>query len=117
MSGKDRINIFPSRGAQTLMKSRLKGAEKGHRLLKSKADALQFRFRIILKKIIETKQTMGEVRDRRDELGSGLGPDHLETVCLNGMRFGATCVFDVPLKASLPFDLKIGLLLAGYGWP
>jgi V-type H+-transporting ATPase subunit D len=61
MSGKDRINIFPSRGAQTLMKSRLKGAEKGHRLLKSKADALQFRFRIILKKIIETKQTMGEV--------------------------------------------------------
>ena len=45
MSGKDRINIFPSRGAQTLMKGRLKAAEKGHKLLKSKADALQMRFR------------------------------------------------------------------------
>ena len=45
MSGKDRINIFPSRGAQTIMKGRLKAAEKGHKLLKSKADALQMRFR------------------------------------------------------------------------
>ena len=61
MSGKDRINIFPSRGAQTLMKGRLKAAEKGHKLLKSKADALQMRFRQILRKIVETKQTMGEV--------------------------------------------------------
>ena len=37
----DRINIFPSRGAQTLMKGRLKGAKTGHSLLKKKADALQ----------------------------------------------------------------------------
>jgi len=61
MSGKDRIAIFPSRGAQTFMKGRLKGAQKGHSLLKKKADALQMRFRTILKKIVETKQTMGEV--------------------------------------------------------
>ena len=61
MSGKDRIAIFPSRGAQTQMKGRLKGAHKGHSLLKKKADALQMRFRSILKKIVETKQTMGEV--------------------------------------------------------
>ncbi len=61
MSGKDRISIFPSRGAQTLMKGRLKGAQKGHSLLKKKADALQMRFRSILKKIVETKQTMGDV--------------------------------------------------------
>ena len=61
MSGKDRIAIFPSRGAQTLMKGRLKGAQKGHSLLKKKADALQMRFRLILKKIVETKQTMGDV--------------------------------------------------------
>lgn len=61
MSGKDRISIFPSRGAQTLMKGRLKGAQKGHSLLKKKADALQMRFRMVLKKIIETKQTMGDV--------------------------------------------------------
>jgi V-type H+-transporting ATPase subunit D len=61
MSGKDRINIFPSRMAQTLMKARLKGAQKGHSLLKKKADALQLRFRQILKKIVETKSLMGEV--------------------------------------------------------
>ena len=61
MSGKDRIAIFPSRGAMTTMKGRLKGAQKGHSLLKRKADALQLRFRMILKKIVDTKQTMGEV--------------------------------------------------------
>jgi len=60
MSG-DRIAIFPSRGAQTLMKGRLKGASTGHRLLKKKADALQLKFRSILKKIIDTKQIMGEI--------------------------------------------------------
>jgi len=37
----------------TLMKLRLKGAQKGHSLLKKKADALTVRFRQILKKIIE----------------------------------------------------------------
>lgn len=36
-----------------LMKSRLVGAQKGHGLLKKKADALQMRFRLILGKIIE----------------------------------------------------------------
>ncbi|XP_044728136.1 V-type proton ATPase subunit D 1-like [Chrysoperla carnea] len=61
MSGKDRLPIFPSRGAQMLMKARLKGAQKGHSLLKKKADALQLRFRIILGKIIETKTLMGDV--------------------------------------------------------
>jgi len=61
MSGKDRLNIFPSRMNLTLMKARLKGAQKGHSLLKKKADALTMRFRMILKKIIETKTLMGEV--------------------------------------------------------
>lgn len=35
------------------MKLRLTGAQKGHGLLKKKADALQMRFRLILGKIIE----------------------------------------------------------------
>lgn len=61
MSSKDRIPVFPSRMAMTLMKGRLKAAEKGHSLLKRKADALQFKFRQILKKIVETKSLMGEV--------------------------------------------------------
>jgi len=43
------------------MKARLAGAQKGHGLLKKKADALQMRFRMILGKIIETKTLMGDV--------------------------------------------------------
>lgn len=39
-----------------LMKARLKGAQKGHSLLKKKADALQMRFRMILTKIIEVNK-------------------------------------------------------------
>lgn len=47
--------------ALAIMKQRLKGAQKGHSLLKKKADALTMRFRQILKKIIETKMKMGDV--------------------------------------------------------
>lgn len=61
MSAKERLNVFPSRMNLALMKARLKGAQKGHSLLKKKADALTMRFRQILKKIIETKILMGEV--------------------------------------------------------
>lgn len=39
------------------MKARLAGAQKGHGLLKKKADALQMRFRMILGKIIEVSLT------------------------------------------------------------
>lgn len=48
-------NNFPrfNYRAQMLMKTRLNGAQKGHRLLKSKADALQMRFRLILGKIVQ----------------------------------------------------------------
>lgn len=60
MSSKDRIPIFPSRMAMTVMKGRLKAAQKGHSLLKKKADALQFRFRQIMKQIVETKMLMGD---------------------------------------------------------
>jgi len=61
MSEKDRLNVFPSRMALANIKARLKGAQKGHSLLKKKADALTMRFRAILKKIIDTKTEVGEV--------------------------------------------------------
>jgi len=59
MSGKNRLPIFPTRMALTIMKSKLKGAITGHSLLKKKSDALTIRFRAILSKLVENKQTMG----------------------------------------------------------
>ena len=43
----------PTHRVLSQMKIRLKGAQKGHSLLKKKADALTLRFRQILGKIIE----------------------------------------------------------------
>jgi len=59
MSGKNRLNIFPTRMALTLMKIKFKGAATGHSLLKKKSDALTMRFRKILAHIVENKQLMG----------------------------------------------------------
>jgi len=58
MSGA-RLNVFPTRMTLTLMKAKLKGAIRGHSLLKKKSDALTARFRSILNKIAECKVTMG----------------------------------------------------------
>ncbi|CAB3359828.1 Hypothetical predicted protein [Cloeon dipterum] len=71
-----------------LMKARLKGAQKGHSLLKKKADALQMRFRQILGKIIETKTLMGEVMkeaafslaEAKFTTGSGFNDNILQNV-------------------------------------
>lgn len=57
----DKVNVFPSRMILTVMKTRLKGAQKGHSLLKKKSDALTLKFRATLKKIIENKTIMGDV--------------------------------------------------------
>eukprot|EP01104_Vermistella_antarctica_P006970 TRINITY_DN17688_c0_g1_i1.p1 TRINITY_DN17688_c0_g1~~TRINITY_DN17688_c0_g1_i1.p1 ORF type:complete len:271 (-),score=83.19 TRINITY_DN17688_c0_g1_i1:210-983(-) len=59
MSGKARLNIFPTRMALTGLKQKLVAATKGHKLLKKKSDALTLRFRAILKKIIENKENLG----------------------------------------------------------
>jgi len=56
---KARLNVFPTRMALTGLKQKLTGAIKGHSLLKKKSDALTVRFRGILMKIIENKESMG----------------------------------------------------------
>lgn len=62
MSGKDiEPNIFPTRQALAGMKSKLKGAQTGHDLLKRKSEALTKRFREITRRIDEAKRKMGRV--------------------------------------------------------
>ncbi|KDE09226.1 V-type proton ATPase subunit D [Microbotryum lychnidis-dioicae p1A1 Lamole] len=56
-----RENVFPTRMNLTTTKTRLKGAQTGHSLLKKKSDALNKRFRAILGKIDEAKRKMGRV--------------------------------------------------------
>ncbi|KAJ6078949.1 hypothetical protein N7467_008702 [Penicillium canescens] len=53
--------VFPTRQSLGLMKSKLKGAEVGHSLLKRKSEALTKRFREITRRIDEAKQKMGRV--------------------------------------------------------
>lgn len=52
--------MFPSGGTQIAMKKRLLAAQKGHGLLKKKADGLQIRFRSIVDRIIKKKASMVE---------------------------------------------------------
>ncbi|KAK4694814.1 V-type H+-transporting ATPase subunit D, partial [Lecanoromycetidae sp. Uapishka_2] len=62
MSGAgDREAVFPTRQSLGAMKSKLKGAEIGHSLLKRKSEALTKRFREITKRIDEAKRKMGRV--------------------------------------------------------
>jgi len=54
-----RLPIFPTRMALTLLKAKLAGAVRGYNLLKKKRDALRRRFQMILAQIIENKEKMG----------------------------------------------------------
>lgn len=62
MSGQSqRLNVVPTVTMLGVMKARLVGATRGHALLKKKSDALTVQFRQILKNIVSTKESMGEV--------------------------------------------------------
>ncbi|KAI9500147.1 H(+)-transporting V1 sector ATPase subunit D [Coemansia spiralis] len=56
-----RDNVFPTRMNLTVTKTRLKGAQTGHSLLKRKSEALTARFRAIVRKIEDAKLKMGKV--------------------------------------------------------
>jgi len=53
--------VFPTRQVLGQMKSKLKGAQTGHDLLKRKSEALTKRFREITRRIDEAKRKMGKV--------------------------------------------------------
>ncbi|WBW75006.1 V-type ATPase V1 subunit D [Schizosaccharomyces osmophilus] len=61
MSSGQRENVFPTRMTLTAMKTRLKGAQTGHSLLKRKSEALKKRFREIVMHIDQAKHKMGRV--------------------------------------------------------
>ncbi|PKU59749.1 V-type proton ATPase subunit D [Dendrobium catenatum] len=62
MSGQgQRLNVVPTVTMLGVMKARLVGATRGHALLKKKSDALTVQFRLILKKIVSTKESMGDI--------------------------------------------------------
>ncbi|KAL5718589.1 hypothetical protein ACHQM5_011474 [Ranunculus cassubicifolius] len=62
MSGQSQIlNVVPTVTMLGVVKARLVGATRGHALLKKKSDALTVQFRQILKKIVSTKESMGEI--------------------------------------------------------
>jgi V-type H+-transporting ATPase subunit D len=62
MSGQgNREAVFPTRMNLTLMKTKLKGANTGHSLLKRKSEALTKRFREITRRIDTAKRKMGRV--------------------------------------------------------
>ena len=57
----NREQVFPTRMALGVMKTKLKGANQGYSLLKRKSEALTKRFRDITKRIDDAKQKMGRV--------------------------------------------------------
>lgn len=59
MSGA-RLTVVPTVTVLAQIKTRLVGANKGHALLKKKADALTMRFRQLLKEILDCKTKMGD---------------------------------------------------------
>ncbi|BFI30053.1 V-type H+-transporting ATPase subunit D [Marchantia polymorpha subsp. ruderalis] len=62
MSGAgQRLNVVPTVTVLGVIKTRLIGATKGHQLLKKKSDALTMQFRQILKRIVQTKESMGDI--------------------------------------------------------
>ncbi|EFC38179.1 predicted protein [Naegleria gruberi] len=58
---KNRLQVLPSRMTLSNMKIRLQGAKKGYSLLKKKSDALNIKFRSILKDIKDQKEGMSDM--------------------------------------------------------
>lgn len=52
--------IMASKMTMQLQKTRLKGAQKGHELLKRKVDALKKQFRTTMLNLIESKKNLGK---------------------------------------------------------
>lgn len=56
-----RLPVFPTRMNQTIVETKLKSAERGYNLLKKKSDALQIRYRGILRMLQQKKEEVAKV--------------------------------------------------------
>lgn len=64
MSSNNRYPALPSRMSLIAFKTRLRGAQKGHSLLKKKADALALRYRMIMSELRKAKlSVVSQVKD------------------------------------------------------
>jgi len=128
MSGQNRLAVFPTRMALTNMKSKLKGAVRGHSLLKKKSDALMMRFRAILNKIREAKELMGrQLKDASFSLAKAKWAAHPSDISTIVLENAQTATFKVKLGndnvagVQLPnFDMlndstKVPVELTGLG--
>jgi len=105
----DRLPIVPTRMALNGLKNTLKGAEKGHSLLKKKADALNMRFRAILREIKEKKEKMGgQMKDASFSFASAKIAD--ESMPLMVRESASTASFKVRMKA----DNVVGVYLPNF---
>jgi len=93
------------------LKNTLKGAEKGHSLLKKKADALNLRFRSILKEIKEKKEKMGhQMKDASFSLASAKFAAGDNNMPLRVIQSADTATFKVRMKA----DNVVGVYLPNF---
>jgi len=106
----DRLAVVPTRMALNGLKNTLKGAEKGHSLLKKKADALNMRFRAILKEIKLRKEKMGQqMKDAFFSLASAKFAAG-ENMPLMVIQSADTATFKVRMKA----DNVVGVYLPNF---
>lgn len=100
-----REQVFPTRMTLTTMKSKLKGAQQGHSLLKRKSEALTKKFREILKKIQLAKLQCGKLMSlaffTMTELNQANGISNQDLLYLNIMNNVTTSKPRVSINAKV----------------
>nr|CCC51325.1 putative vacuolar ATP synthase subunit D, fragment [Trypanosoma vivax Y486] len=72
----NRYPALPSRMSLIAFKGRLKGAQKGHSLLKKKADALAYRYRTVMNELRQAKlELAGQIKDSYFTITQATGAD------------------------------------------
>eukprot|EP01063_Lacrimia_lanifica_P004804 TRINITY_DN1272_c3_g1_i1.p2 TRINITY_DN1272_c3_g1~~TRINITY_DN1272_c3_g1_i1.p2 ORF type:complete len:246 (+),score=126.12 TRINITY_DN1272_c3_g1_i1:90-827(+) len=101
-----RFACLPSRMTLITFKTRLKGAQKGHSLLKKKSDALVMRFRSILKVLKESKEKMPDEM-KKAHISLAYSKYHAGE---SGLAFAVQeCMKQMPLRTRIRQDNVAGV--------